>query len=176
MSSSNVTSGFIDLATYDELEKYMYGGPEATAYFVRETRKSTWFTQVPVALSTNGNADFGGELTAQISRAGDYLLHTWLRVCLPKVESDVSGQNIFWTPNLMHNLVEEVSISFNDLKAHSFGSHHLDFWTAFTVPASKRVGYDNMIGNTADLTTPASSIDAKILNLPLPLFYTRDMV
>ena len=48
--TSNLTSGFIDLATYDEQEKYMYGGPDATAYFVRETRKSTWFTQVPVVL------------------------------------------------------------------------------------------------------------------------------
>jgi hypothetical protein len=51
MSTSNVTAGFIDLATYDELEKYMYGGADATAYFVRETRKATWFTQVPVVLS-----------------------------------------------------------------------------------------------------------------------------
>ena len=49
--TSNVTSGFIDLATFDEIEKYLYGGPDATAYFVRETRKATWFTQVPVVLS-----------------------------------------------------------------------------------------------------------------------------
>ena len=25
--TANLTAGFIDLATYDELEKYMYGGP-----------------------------------------------------------------------------------------------------------------------------------------------------
>ena len=37
--NSNVTSGFIDLATFDELEKYMYGGDTATAYFVRQTVK-----------------------------------------------------------------------------------------------------------------------------------------
>ena len=48
IKTSNLTSGFIDLATYDEQEKYMYGGPDATAYFVRETRKATWFTQVPL--------------------------------------------------------------------------------------------------------------------------------
>ena len=51
LSSSNVTSAFIDLATFDEIEKYMYGGQDATAYFVRETRKATWFSQVPVVLS-----------------------------------------------------------------------------------------------------------------------------
>ena len=60
--TSNVTSGFIDLATFDEIEKYLYGGPDATAYFVRETRKSTWFTQVPVVLSrASGQPDFGQE-------------------------------------------------------------------------------------------------------------------
>ena len=60
MAQSNLTSGFIDLATYDELEKYMYGGADATAYFVRETRKATWFTQVPVVLSRqSGTPDFG---------------------------------------------------------------------------------------------------------------------
>ena len=31
LTSSNVTSGFIDLATFDEIEKYLYGGPDATA-------------------------------------------------------------------------------------------------------------------------------------------------
>jgi hypothetical protein len=51
IQSSNITSGFIDLATYDELEKYMYGCGDAVAYFVRTTCKSTWFTQVPVVLS-----------------------------------------------------------------------------------------------------------------------------
>ena len=86
LTTSNVTSGFIDLATFDEIEKYMYGGPDATAYFVRETRKATWFTQVPVVLSrAAGNPAFGTEWSASISRAGDYLLQTWLRVTIPAV-------------------------------------------------------------------------------------------
>ena len=71
--TSNVTSGFIDLATFDEIEKYLYGGPDATAYFVRETRKSTWFTQVPVVLSrASGSPAFNQEWAVSISRAGDY--------------------------------------------------------------------------------------------------------
>jgi hypothetical protein len=36
-----------DLATFDDLEKYMCGSGQATAYFVKETPKFTWFTQVP---------------------------------------------------------------------------------------------------------------------------------
>ena len=174
--SSNVTCGFVDLATCDELEKYMYGGPDATAYFVRDHRKATWFTQVPVVLSrASGQCDFGSEWSVNISRAGDYLLHTWLRVKVPGV-TGVSGNttNFRWCRNLMHNLVEECCISFNDLVAAKFNSFHLDFWTAFTVPAGKRSGYNNMIGNVTDLTDPKPTLEEKWLNLPLPFFYTRD--
>ena len=79
ISTSNVTSGFIDLATFDEIEKYMYGGPDATAYFVRETRKSTWFTQVPVILSrAAGQADFNQDWSSSVSRAGDFRCYCYI--------------------------------------------------------------------------------------------------
>lgn len=174
--SSNLTAGFVDLATYDEIEKYMYGGSEATAYFIRDTRKATWFTQVPVALSrAAGSPAFGQEWSVTVSRAGDYLLHTWLRVQLPEVTvTTPTTKRLRWTRNFMHNLIRDCSISFNDLPAAKFDNYHLDFYTAFTVPASKRVGYDNMIGNSDNLTQGSATLPATTLNLPLPFFYTRD--
>ena len=179
LNTSNVTSGFIDLATFDEIEKYMYGGPDATAYFVRETRKSTWFTQVPVVLSrSSGTPAFNQDWAVSISRAGDYLLQNWLRVQLPAVAltttAQNAGNNIRWTPNLMHNLVKECSITFNDLVAARFDHWQLDFWSAFTVPAGKQNGYNNMIGNVSTLTKPNITLPAATLNLPLPFFYGRD--
>ena len=185
--TSNLTSGFIDLATFDEIEKYLYGGPDATAYFVRETRKSTWFTQVPVVLSrAAGSPAFGQEWSVAISRAGDYLLQTWLRVALPEVQLKTTNVvdggtgtdgHIRWTKNRSHNLIRECCITFNDLVAARFDNYHLDFWTAFTVPESKREGYNNMIGNVDELTTPHDNTEplpSYTLNLPLPFFYTRD--
>ena len=180
ISTSNVTSGFIDLATFDEIEKYLYGGPDATAYFVRETRKSTWFTQVPVVLSrASGAPAFGQEWAVSISRAGDYLLQTWLRLTTPAVtllsgnQAGVNGR-IRWTKNLMHNIIRECCITFNDLVAARFDNYQLDFWAAFTVPAGKRGGYNNMIGNFSALTSPQTTLNSATLNLPLPFFYGRD--
>jgi len=182
-TGSNITSGFIDLATFDEIEKYQYGSNQAFAYFVRETRKSTWFTQVPVILSrSSGAAGFNQEWSVSISRAGDYLMHTWLRLTLPRV--DLSAQNqhgaagrIRWTRNFMHNIIREACISFNDLVAERFDNYFLDFWAGFTLSASKQAGYDNMIGNTDTLINPHAPGDplpAQTLNLPLPFFFTRD--
>ncbi len=182
-STSNITSGFIDLATFDELEKYLYGGSSATAYFVRETRKSTWFTQVPVVLSrSNGNAEFNSDHSVNISRAGDYLLAAWLRVNFPSVTLAAGNQfgangYLRWTRNLMHNLVSECAVTFNDLVAARFDNWHLDFWAAFTVPAGKLNGYKNMIGDFEELTKPhpvGDAIPSYTLNLPLPFFFTRD--
>jgi hypothetical protein len=185
--SSNLTSGFIDLATFDELDKYMYGGPDSTAYFVRETRKSTWFTQVPVALSkSTGTAGFDSSWSVAVSRAGDYLLSTWLRLQTPEIVPAFAldaNLRIRWTRNFMHNIIKDACITFNDLVAARFDSFHLDFWAAFTVPASKRVGYDNMIGNFPSLTGPhggsslnslGRNIPSHVLNLPLPFFFSRD--
>jgi hypothetical protein len=178
--TSNVTSGFIDLATFDEIEKYLYGGPEATAYFVRETRKSTWFTQVPVVLSrAAGSPAFGQEWSVAISRAGDYMLQTWLRLTTPQVvllstNSAGTDGRIRWTRNFMHNIIRECCVTFNDLVAARFDNYHLDFWSAFTVPAGKRVGYSNMIGNFDDMTSGSTTLEPFTLNLPLPFFYSRD--
>jgi hypothetical protein len=194
LSSSTITSGFVDLATFDELEKYMYGGKSATVYFVRDTRASTWFTQVPVTLSkASGTADFGQDWSVSVSRAGDYLLQTWLRVTIPSVtlstaSTSLAGINggapipvqsarLRWTRNLMHNLVRECNITFNDLSAAKFDSYHLDFWAAFTTPAGKINGYNNMIGSVSTLTNAYAAgvpIPTATLNLPLPFFFSRD--
>jgi hypothetical protein len=182
-TGSNITSGFIDLATFDEIEKYQYGSQQSFAYFVRETRKSTWFTQVPVILSrSSGQAGFDQEWSVSISRAGDYLLQTWLRLLIPSVtllSTNPFGADgrIRWSRNFMHNLIRECNISFNDLVAERFDNYFLDFWAAFTVSASKRVGYDNMIGNVDSLLAPhapGSPTRSQYLNLPLPFFFTRD--
>lgn len=184
--TSNVTSGFVDLATFDEIEKYLYGGPDATAYFVRETRKSTWFTQVPVVLArAAGSPAFGQEWSVAISRAGDYMLQTWLRLTTPQITLSATNgagnanATIRWTRNFMHNIIRECCITFNDLVAARFDNYHLDFWAAFTVPSGKRNGYQNMIGNFDDLIGPHSpgatnAIPSFTLNLPLPFFYSRD--
>lgn len=192
--SSNLTSGFIDLATYDETEKYLYGGDTSVSYFLKKLRKSTWFTVVPTVLSiSGGNPQFGGSWGYKISRAGDYLLRTWLRVQLPSITlenvDNIPGGNLYdfstfgirWTRNLGHNLIREINIAFNDLVAERMDSYFLDFWAAFTIPAGKRNGYDNMIGNVAQLNNPSSILSAPahvlpeyIMNIPLPFFYQRD--
>lgn len=189
---SNVTSGFIDLATFDEIDKYLYGGEKAATYFVRETRKSTWFTQVPVQLTnTQGTGPTFGNRSSvhyEINRHGDYFLNSWVQITLPRVvaaQTTSSGMSspslcdryIMWTPNLGHNLICHADVKFNDQSVSPNGGitpQYLDFWAAFTVPTDKAGAYNTMIGNTSDLCTPHSVLPEKTLYIPLPFFYTLD--
>lgn len=180
-TSASVVAGFIDLATYDEIEDYLYAHKGAVTYFVRATMKSTWFTQIPVPLtSSSGQARFGKEISYHISRAGDYLLNTWMRVKLNKAELipqlssgtkhgndtiyiKVNNNNnesfveskdfsVRYTTNLMHNLVKKIKLKFNDLSAHEVKSHHMDFYRNFSISKSKRQGYNMMIGNRPEVS------------------------
>tara|TARA_B100000900_G_C20557508_1_gene707427 strand:- start:69 stop:1412 length:1344 start_codon:yes stop_codon:yes gene_type:complete len=174
---TNVTAAFIDLATFELLESSLYGGDSAITYFVREVQKCTWFSQIPVKLSSqSGEPKFGGTTSFTVSRAADYLLGTWLRVVLPSITytgSDFAG-GVSWTPNVGHNLIKKVDILFNDLEVQSITSFDLDWWAAFMYPSGKKDGYNQMIGNVSTLVSPSTSKSAYTLNVPIPFFYTRD--
>ncbi|AAC24486.2 major capsid protein [Lymphocystis disease virus 1] len=183
VAGSSVTSAFIDLATYDTIEKHLYGGDSAVAYFVRETKKCTWFSKLPVLLTRcSGSPNFDQEFSVNVSRGGDYVLNSWMTVRIPaiKLKADNRMNNngtIRWCKNLFHNLIKQTSVQFNDLVAQKFESYFLDYWAAFSMCGSKRAGYNNMIGNTIDMIQPVDHtgmLPEKVLVLPLPYFFSRD--
>ena len=164
-NSSKPSTAFIDLATYENIEKSIYGGSKAITYFIRETVKSSWFTQIPVQLQMDeDNPNFGQTFSVKISREGDYLMNSWLRVSLGGVsiyypnnpsspgqywidENGSGCETLAYTPNFMHNLVEKCTLKVNGMVMDEIYSEHLDFYSAFMIPKASRIGYNRMIGN-----------------------------
>lgn len=177
---NTMQAGFIDLATIDMIEELFLFAENAdrVSYFVRTSTPCTPFTIVPVPLQCHGSKSFTASDAAQqthtISRAGDYLLHTWLRVELPALTAHTDYE-IAYCPKLLHNLINTAQGTFNDMTLTSvLDTQILDAWAAFHVDGSKLDAYNEMIGNTDDLTTLAPSLPAKSLNLPLPFFWSAD--
>ena len=164
----SLSAGFIDLATFGAVDKFYYGGPEAVTYFVRVHKKCTWFTQCPVKLSAMGSVGVGQTTHYTISRAADYLLNCWLDCTLP-AQTAASNHALLWNKNLPGMTIKNFA---------------LDFWSNFTVPASKRAGYNKMIGagefvDTGDGVTDQfvrgiSAASAQRVQLPIPFFFSRD--
>ena len=188
MSTSATTASnlFIDLATYSETEGFLYGGPEAITWFVRTVQKANWFSFIPLSLRQQGTFAFGQRnSSAIVNRSGDYVLDVWFRCQIPQVICDqtvpptVSTSAAYaWTRNLMHNLIERCSITFNELVVHEFDSNWLDYNFEFRCRGSKRLGYRNMIGDIAAMTlqvAPANVLGTGgFFSVPLPFFFTED--
>lgn len=184
----SLTTAFIDLSTFDEIECWLYGGKSVNR-FRKVIRKSAWFTIIAAQLNKCGTTgQFGTEMQAMFSRAGDYIRDVWLRVELPEVISQ-PGYQARWTRNIGHNIIEEAYLQFNDLTVNKLTSYHMDFLAAFLVPEGKLNGYNNMIGNVPPLTDPyeeyfgfrdaiSNTSNVRLpkypLNVPLPFYFTRD--
>lgn len=186
MSNQTVSASvtFIDLATFGELEGFLYGGPNAITWFVASVQKANWFSFIPISLRNIGTqAQFGAQKTSfSLSRQGDYVLSTFLRAKFPAIglSADIqsnSGASVRWVNNLMHNLIRNVQIEFNDLQVQEFDSYWLDDNFEWRCPANKRQGYLNMIGMVSSYTTPALpgvALPGGFLSLPLPFFFGED--
>lgn len=184
MSNSTVTASvlFIDLATFAELEGFLYGGPNAITWFVASVQKGNWFSFVPISLRNIGTtAQFGACKTSySLSRQGDYVLSTFLRARWPAIgfKSTVEGNcTVRYVDNLMHNLVRHVQIEFNDLVVQEFDNFWLDDNFEWRCVGQKRQGYRNMIGDISTYTAPVGPgnfVGGTALSLPLPFFFGED--
>lgn len=175
--SNNITSTFIDLSTYDEPEKFMYGGAKAITYFSKCIKKCSWFSQIPVILRQENAINFACQnAAAKVSRQGDVLLAAWLRCTTPAVTFAGVGGAGKWVDDLAVNMISEINLSFNDIVAQRMDSHWLNFWFHFTTPESKANGlWNNMIGNPAlSPLAGAIALPQTVLNLPIPMFFSRD--
>lgn len=181
-SASNV---FIDLATFSEMEAFLYGGRDAITHFVGAVQKANWFSFIPVPLRSIGSIDFGtNNVSACVNRSGDYVIHLWFRAQVPQIEIQNPNGDIFidatirWTRNLMHNLFEHVSITFNELCVQEFDNFWLDMNFQFRKRGSKRIGYRNQIGDIGAMTNPVnvgqSLGTGGFFSVPLPFWFTHD--
>ncbi len=161
---SNVSTAacFIDIATFGEVDSFLYGGPHAISYFVAGVQKANWFSLIPIQLRCNGTFDFGQEsVSSSVNRSGDYVLNAWFRAEIPglvwKTNNFAATSTVRWTRNLMHNLIKRCSITFNELIVEEFDNYWLDFNAAYRIPSEKQLAYNNMIGNVATMITPLSA-------------------
>ena len=176
---------FVDLATFAELDGFQYGGPNAITWFVASVQKANWFSFIPINLRwVSGTPDFGQKnVAASCNRSGDYILSLWFNAQIPLIglvvtDERIVGAKIRWVANLMHNLMEKVQITFNELVVQEFDNYWLDCNFEYRIPGSKRVGYLNMIGNIGPMTVPVYQNQPLGTNgyfsCPLPFWFAQD--
>jgi hypothetical protein len=169
------SASLLQLVAQGQQDQFITGSPQVT-FFRGVYRRHTNFAMESMEQTLTGNADFGRKCTATVSRSGDLIHKAYLQVDLPALTpGGAAGANtIAWTRNVGHHLIEEVSVDIGGAIIDRQYGQWLDIWAELTMPAAKADGYDVMIGNTATLTTQASSVPASTLYIPLQFWFCRN--
>jgi len=172
--------GLMQLVAYGAQDIYLTGNPQIT-FFKVVYRRHTNFAVESIEQTFNGSADFNKRVTATISRNGDLIQQMYLEVVLPicsTVGADLNSN--VWTYGVGNALVSQAEIEIGGQLIDRQYGDWMNIWTELTVPAGKRDGYDNMVGNalTTGNTNQQGGLSftgtAKRLYVPLQFWFNRN--
>jgi len=158
--------GLMQLVAYGAQDIYLTGNPQIT-FFKVVYRRHTNFAVESIEQTFNGQADFGKRVTATISRNGDLIQQMYLEVVLPDTGS--SGQT--WTYGVGNALVKQAEIEIGGQLIDRQYGDWMNIWTELTIPAGKRQGYDNMVGNAKPTGATQTGTISAVASSPLIRLY-----
>ncbi len=161
----------MQLVAYGAQDIYLTGQAQIT-FFKVVYRRHTNFSMESIEQTFNGQADFGKRVTATISRNGDLIGRVYLQVDLPTVTK--TGGTFAWARYIGHVLIQDVEVQIGGQRIDKHYGDWLTIWSELTLPEEKRFGFFNMIGETSDLTTLATTINGKTLYIPLQFWFNRN--
>ena len=146
--------GLMQLVAYGAQDIYLTGNPQIT-FFKVVYRRHTNFAVESIEQTFNGTADFGKRVTATISRNGDLIQQMYLEVVLPVLYSTATAGTtandvMVWTYGVGNALVKQAEIEIGGQLIDRQYGDWMNIWSELTIPAGKRDGYDNMVGNTTN--------------------------
>jgi hypothetical protein len=166
----------MQLVAYGAQDIYLTGNPQIT-FFKVVYRRHTNFAMESIEQGFNGNGDFGKKVTCTISRNGDLIHRTYLRVVLPNVTVPANS-GFRWVDWVGHALVKSVELEIGGQRIDKHYGDWLHIWSELTQTAGHIIGYSNMVGNTPRLTTltrnngtDAMVVKGETLYIPLEFFY-----
>ena len=156
--------GLMQLVAYGAQDVYLTGNPQIT-FFKVVYRRHTNFACESIEQTFNGNANFGGKATANISRNGDLITNCWIEATLPDLASGETYVN-----SAGHRLLKEIELDIGGQKIDKHYSDWLEIWSELTTPQEKRDGYKQMVAKYDGTSTFAGGK----LYVPLIFFFNRN--
>ena len=169
----------MQLVAYGAQDIYLTGNPQIT-FFKLVYRRHTNFAMESIEQVFNGSGDFNKKVTCTISRNGDLIHRTYLRVILPDVtvKPDCGFRWVNWVG---HALIKSVELEIGGQRIDKHYGDWLHIWSELTQTAGHQLGYANMIGNIPSLVNPVLNggvsdviVKGEILYIPLEFFFCRN--
>jgi hypothetical protein len=163
-----MAGGLMQLVAYGAQDVYLTGNPQITFWKV-VYRRHTNFAVESIEQVFNGSGDFGKKVVCQIQRNGDLISKMYLRVNLPSLPSGVC-----WTSKVGHAMIKTVELNIGGTTIDKHYGDWMNVWYELARKFAHDRGYDQMIGNTAELTVPNAGTNVATLYVPLYFFCCRN--
>ena len=167
-----MTGGLLQLVAYGAQDIYLTGSPTIT-YFKNVYRRHTNFAMESIQQTFSGAIGFGKTTSSLISRNGDLISGMSLSVNLP---ANAQG----WRHDIGHKLIERIDIEIGGQLIDRHYSDWFEIWAQLTVPASKKLGYRKLIGqsplsSTGAVTGLQTNAGATKVTIPLQFWFCRNI-
>jgi len=150
--------GLLQLVATGRQDIYLSGNPQTT-FFKQVYRRHTNFSIESCRIDFEGAADFGKVIAVTIPRKGDLLNTLLLEISLPilpqylQPTSDPNWLNnnsmtadTSWVNGIGHAMLDYISLEVGGKEIDRQYGEYLQIMSELQVDASKRTGYNNMIG------------------------------
>lgn len=171
----------MQLVAYGAQDVYLTGNPQIT-FFKVVYRRHTNFAMESIEQVFNGSADWNKKVTCTISRNGDLIHRTYLRVQLPDVS--VPPDTAFrWLNYVGQTMIKSVELEIGGMRIDKHYGDWMHIWNELTQTSGKQLGYGNMVGNMPSLVNPKENpastgysvtVAGQILYIPLEFWFCRN--
>ena len=151
-----MAGALMQLVAYGAQDVFLTGTPEITFWKV-SYRRHTNFAMESIEQTFSGQADFGRRVTCTISRNGDLCYRTYLQVTLPEINqalNSTAGEGVYarWLDFIGEQLIAQVEVEIGGQRIDRQYGDWMHIWNQLTMSGEQHRGYQQMIGNTTQLT------------------------
>ena len=166
--------GLLQLVAYGAQDVYLTGNPQIT-FFKVVYRRHTNFAIEAIAQTFNGSPGYGNRVTCQISRNGDLVHRMYLSLLIP-------NDNSVYCAGYGLRVINNIEIEIGGQKIDKHYSHWLYIWNELSLPKSKRLGYNKMVGmsgggGTTEVAAKGIGdlMRGRTLYIPLEFWFCRNV-
>jgi hypothetical protein len=163
------SSTLLQLVARGRQDLYLTNNPQMT-FFKHIYRRHTPFAIESIPIEFDGTPEFGRRISTLIPHNAELLGSLFLEIDLPALPN-VSGTQYYWTNDIGHSIIQDVSIEIGDKEVDKHTGEWLYIWSELTVPSDKRDGFNNMVGHWNVYPDNPFSVGPLKLSIPLRFWF-----
>lgn len=177
-ASATIASGWLDLATFGDLDTRLYESKEPNgvveSIHSKDINPISHYARLPVPLKKSGQV---GAAQYLFAKTADFAGNTWVEFTTPDItvkDAHLLTHRIAFCQNLGHNVFKGLQFAANDIPIVKLDSVTMDFFSEANLGAGQYEGYMRMIGNTTKALTFSSHLPPIKVKKPLhELFFCQ---